>query len=79
MPAERDELALLTPRQAAALLTVPENTVREWLRRQRIPRVMMGKRLRVQLRVVDDLRSGRLEVGGVAEWKGRLYPPDRRG
>ena len=63
MPPELDDLTLLTPREAAVQLTVPEITIREWLKRHRIPRVMLGKRLRIQRRVVNDLRSGRLEVG----------------
>ena len=75
MPPERDELALLTPRDAAAQLTIPEITIREWLKRHKLPRVMIGKRLRVQQRVVDDLRSGRLKVGQRGEWKDRRYPP----
>ena len=79
MPPERDELTLLTPREAAVLLTVPETPVREWLKRHRVPRVPSGKRLRIQRRVVNDLRSGRLKVGQRGEWKGRRYPPEGRG
>ena len=78
MPTERDELALLTPREAAAELTVPETTVREWLRRRRVPRVMIGRRLRIQRCVVDDLRTGRLKVGQRGEWKSKHYPPSRQ-
>lgn len=79
MAPERDELTLLTPREAATLLTVPETTVREWLKRHSVPRVTMGKRLRIRLRVVNDLRSGRLKVGQRDEWKGRRHPPEGRG
>lgn len=76
MPTEREEIILLTPREAATLLTVPETTVREWLKRHKIPRVMVGRRLRVLRQVVDDIATGRLKVGRRGEWKGRLYPSD---
>lgn len=68
---ERQEIILLTPREAATQLTVPETTVREWLKRHKIPRVTIGKRLRVQRRVVDDIKSGHLKVGRRGEWRGK--------
>lgn len=78
MPAGRDELTILTPTEAAEQLTVPETTVREWLKRHRLPRVMIGRRLRILQRVVDDLKTGSLKVGQRGEWKGKRYLPHRK-
>jgi len=48
---------LLTVRQVAEILGIREGTVRVWLTKQRLPRVRLGRAVRIPAEAVDDFVS----------------------
>ncbi|CAO5170880.1 Helix-turn-helix domain-containing protein [Frankia sp. AiPs1] len=49
-----DDVRLYDPEQAAALLRVRESTLREWVRRRKVPHRRLGRAIRFS---ADDLRK----------------------
>jgi excisionase family DNA binding protein len=67
MPSERQ---LLTAKEAAALLGLSENTIRQWIWQRRLPVVRLGRAVRLKRQDLEQLIDQSREEA--MTWKSRV-------